>query len=521
VVQSDTTLVRTVPVLLQQAAARWPDKPYLIGLTKSFSFAEARAAVEQLAAWLVSQGLQRGDRVALWMSNRPEWVIAQLAVSWAGGILVPVNVRLRHADLAAVLRRSGSRFVIISGVPAQVDYAAILTELVDGHEIDGVEQIIAIDGHPPAATPFVTLPEPLPWTALAAAKVGFDEPAYLMYTSGTTSAPKGVILTYRSLGNAIKTLTNLDPGEIVSFEFPLAAITGCHNSALGALYAGVGLIVHDGRNRAAALELARSRGATAFAGHRLLLRSIADDFAPDELPRYRTGHVFPADPSDRRVCEKLGIKRIRGGYGMTETAGPVVTFLADVSDETPTYAFGRPAYAAQVRIVAKDGTNRAVGERGEILVKGPQLMAGYWDDPAATAAALDADGWLHTGDLGYLRDNGELVFLERFVDTYKCMGFNVSPGEVEDVIKKWPGVKDCTVVGVPDRREGAKGIAFITPEAGTVFDTAAVLDYVHGQLASFKVPRDIVLVDDVPRTVTGKPRRRELAARYVERAAPG
>lgn len=511
----DSNLVRTVPVLLQEAAERWPDQPYLIGLSHRLSFQQAREAVERLAAWLVAQGLRRGDRVSLWMSNRPEWVIAQLAVSWAGGILVPINVRLRHADLAAVLRRSGSRFVIVSGEPAQVDYTAMLSELVEGNEIDGVERIIAIDGAVPSSDRFVRLPNELPQTALPAADVAFDDPAYLMYTSGTTSAPKGVILTFRSLGNAIKTLTNLEPGEIVSCEFPLAAITGCHNSALGALYAGVGLILHDGRDRRAAIALARELGATAFAGHRLLLRSIAEDYARDDLPRYRAGHVFPADPIDRPIYQTLGIEVLRGGYGMTETAGPVVISQSKVSDEAPTYAFGRTAYDAQVRIVAKDGTERAPGEHGEIVVKGPQLMAGYWDDPAATAQAIDAQGWLHTGDLGYLRENGELVFLERFVDTYKCMGFNVSPGEVEDVIKRLPGVKDCTVVGVPDPREGAKGIAFIIPEAGVSFDSGQVRDHVHAQLASFKVPRDVVVVDDVPRTATGKPRRRELAARYV------
>lgn len=475
-----------------------PDSIALIhGKAERISYRELADNAERVAALLTREGIGRGDRVAYLGENQPSLVETLFGCVLVGAVFVPLNTRLAAPELARILDDAGARLLVHDALLGEIAVAAsegLVPTIVAGEKIE----VAAV----PAPTPIA---------------LGESDPAVLLYTSGTTGRPKGAILTHGNLTwNCINVLVDVD---MASTDVALIISPLFHTAALGMgllpiLLKGGTAILERRFDAGRALQLIERHGVTMLSGVPTTFQFLA------EHPQWATTDVGSlrkltcgGSPVPTRVLEAYEARGLSfsQGYGMTETS-PGATFLPASMSRAKMGSAGISHFFTSVRVVDADGEEVAPGTIGEIQIAGPNVTIGYHEDPVATAAAFTDDGWFRSGDLGYFDDDGYLFVSDRLKDMIISGGENIYPAQVEDLIMELDDVTGVAVVGVPDQRWGETPWAVITVRSGANVSSDQIKAHLAGRIARYKIPKNVVIVDRLPRTASGKVRKVDLRA---------
>jgi fatty-acyl-CoA synthase len=529
--------------LTDAAAARWGDREALVFRERRYTFRQIAAEVDRVARGLIGAGVLPGEKVAIWLVNRPEWIFAMFALAKIGAVHVPINTRFRTVDLAQVLERSNTSTLITHDVSGPVDYLAMVGELA---ELEGAGEtrrvrstrlpdltrvVVVSDRQHSGAWSWPELLEAASSVDAAtltarAAAVSPTDTVFIMYTSGTTGFPKGVMRDHLLLAHLADRYRRLQSSERDVFVnyLPLFHVFGYIEGPLGSMLAGYRQILTDTFDPDEALDLIEREGATHLDGFDTHLKLLIDaqEARPRNLSTLRTGVIAAgaasATPIVYRARKVLAPLRHLTAYGMTEVGATISLSFLDSTEEQACEASGAPCEGFEVRVIdPATGRDQPRGTPGEVVVRTRYLMQGYYRDPEATARAVDAQGWFHTGDAGILRPDGHLRFVGRYTDMIKVGGENVDPTEVESYLGTYPGVSQAAVVSYPDARLGEIGVAFIQVAPGASVAADRLIAFCRGRIASFKIPRHVFVVDELPMTSSGKVQKARLRDEARER----
>jgi fatty-acyl-CoA synthase len=527
---------------LDWAAETFGDAEALVCRDTRLGFGAVREKVREFARALLALGISKGDHVALWMSDCPDWYVARWAVPSIGAVLIPVNTRFRAHDLGYVLKQSDAKALIVGTGGGGVDYLAILKQIAPSlfgePETGGESDLPLLQTVLAFGNEAFPLPEHLPPRILsggrlaefaaaadeaaldaAIARVAPQDVVQIMYTSGTTSFPKGAMLCHGPLlQNNFNTIVrmNLTPRDRFLMSVPLFSATGTSYTLL-ILLAGAALVLMGERfDPKGFCELIEKERITASFFVDAIVKDLQafEERARYDLSSLRTGTGLPMSAdSFAFLTHEIGIPELIGVFGMSETSNAVTRCFFDDPYELRASTQGRPVPGVSVRIVdVETGQALAAGKIGELCVKGYTVMRGYYKRSDEDERAFDAEGWFHSGDLGRLTAEGCLVFCGRVKEMIKPGGFNVSTLEIESFLKRYDGVREAAVVGVPDARLGEVAYAYIEPEPGVLLDSEKLIEFCRVQIAAYKVPRHVEFVRDWPRTGSQKIRKLELKA---------
>jgi acyl-CoA synthetase (AMP-forming)/AMP-acid ligase II len=510
--------------MVRDAAARFGDAEAVVDGSRRVRFADLWPTVTEAARALAASGIRPGDRVAVWAPNSLEWIVAALGITAAGGVLVPVNTRFKAAEATHVLTRSRARALFTVRGFLGTDYPELLAAA--GVALPALEHTVLLAGEPGGGAvgwdEFRARAEAVTEAEVdgRVAALGPEDPSDLLFTSGTTGSPKGVVMAHRQTLRAFLDWCDwvgLRTGDRYLIANPLFHMFGYKAGCLASLMRGATIVPLAVFDAGVALELVERERITVFPGPPTIYHALLEhpDRARRDISTLRLAVTGAADiPVEliRRVGEQLPFRRIVTGYGLTE-AGTVTGSPPDDSFEQVASTVGVPWPGLEVRTVDAAGAATAPGEPGEVVVRGETVMLGYLDDPDATAAAIDRDGWLHTGDLGSFDEDDHLRIVGRIKDMFIVGGFNAYPAEIENLLLRHPRIAQAAVVGVPDERLGEVGVAFVVATPGPPLDPAEIVDWARGAMANFKVPRLVEVVDALPVNATGKVVKDELRSR--------
>jgi long-chain acyl-CoA synthetase len=497
--RSDALEVRVADVI-RRAAERRPERVALRHCKRTLTYAQLDERSSRLAQALLASGVRAGDRVAYLGRTAPEVIELLFAVAKLGAVIVPLNWRLSMRELGQVVADSRAPVLI-----ADAEYAEPAAILVDA-------PIVVGDGY----EPWLQAHEPRD-------PGGRGEPGDVvvqMYTSGTTGAPKGVLTTHRNLGACAQTSEwwSFDEETVSLTPLPMFHIGGIGWAYCGLWHGAETILVRDFRPEPV-LDLLERHAVTnaIFVPTMLGMLTAVPGAAERDYSALRT-IAYGASPITTtllRAALRTFDCGLVGSYGLTETTGTVVRLEPEDHVERLLRSVGRPYPWVELRVVdPATGADRPPGAVGEVWLRAPNLMAGYFNRPAETAAALTEDGWLRTGDGGYRDDEGYLFLTDRVKDMIVSGGENVYPIEVEEVLAQHPDVADVTVIGVPDEKWGEAVKALVIARDGAAPAPQALVAFARERLAGYKLPRSIDFVAELPRTPTGKVLKRELRARY-------
>jgi fatty-acyl-CoA synthase len=497
----------TIGDLLKRTAERWPERLAVASRHqgKRMTWAELSAAADRVARGLWSLGIRRGDRVGLWSTNCLEWLMMHMGCARAGAALVNVNPAYRSHELGYTLVRSRMKALFLWSRDKRADYAEILERARHGHDLE-LRHTIFFDG-----------PE---WPALLDAEgrlpdhVAVDDVANIQYTSGTTGNPKGVMLTHHNVVNNGQFLAqgfHYTEQDRIVVPVPLFHCYGCVIGTMSAVNSGAAILLPNWTFDArAVLEAVHKERATSVYGvpAMYVAEFALPDFASFDLTSLRTGMMSGAPcPIElmKRVLKEMHIGELVIAYGQTETS-PVVT-MSDAADslEIRVNTVGRAMPQTEIKVMSSEtGETLMRGEQGEICVRGYALMKGYDGDPEGTAQVIESDGWLRTGDLGVMREDGCLRITGRSRDVIIRGGENIYPREVEEFLYTHAKVAEVQVVGIPHARLGEIVVAWIRVRPGEAATEDEIRGWCQGQIAYYKVPEHIRFVDEFPATLSGK-----------------
>jgi fatty-acyl-CoA synthase len=481
----------------------------------TISHGEFAFRVRRVAAALARLGVQPGDRVAWFSANHPSALETLYACGQLGAIWVPVNARLTTDEVQYILGQSGASAVVLGG-----DQAARAGDLLE--QAPAVRSWITIeptDGE--AAQGFLSY-ERLLGEADGVPRdepVGLDDPCLIMYTSGTTGRPKGAVLTHGNMTwNAVNQLLGFDltPDERTLALAPLFHIGGLNGTVNPTLLRGGCAVIVRRFDPAATLDIIVRERINSFFAVPAMLDAMARQpaFATADLSALRTvaaaGAPLPLPTLRTWLARGMTVQQ---AYGMTEAA-PSCTVLDSADAERKAGSAGKPVFFTDLRVIRPDGTSAAPDEVGEVIVSGPNIMAGYWQEPERTAEVL-VDGWYHTGDAGSLDAEGFLYIRDRYKDMIISGGENVYPAEVESALLELPGVLEAAVIGVPDEQWGEVGLAILVTSPDGPRDASVITAALRESLAAFKVPKHFRFVAALPKTATGKVRKSDLRAQFT------
>ncbi|GAB2658698.1 FadD3 family acyl-CoA ligase [Nocardia goodfellowii] len=464
----------TLPQLVQRAADRFGAAEAIVDGPLRLSFTALADRVRRAAGAFAAAGIDKGDRVAIWAPNSAEWIIAAFGALTAGAVLVPVNTRFRAAEAADVIDRSGAKLVLV-----QQGFLGIEHTAPGGLPLIDLKSDFLSSG-----TPFER-------------EVSGTDIADIVYTSGTTGKPKGVMMNHAQTLRMYSEwcdLADLRQGDRYLIVNPFFHTFGYKAGVVAALIRGATILPVAVFDVDRVLELVQRERVTMLPGPPTLLAALLSAASSHDLSSLRATVTGAADiPVEliRRVSTELPFQSIMTGYGLTEAGTATASRPGDTIEQIAT-TVGTPCAGIEVRIA----------EDGEVLVRGYSVMQGYLDDPEATAAAIDAQGWLHTGDLGSLDPDGRLRIVGRKKDMFIVGGFNAYPAEIEGVLLQHPAVAQVAVVGVADERLGEVGKAFVVAESAVT--DAELLEWARAHLAGYKVPRSVRFLDELPLNATGK-----------------
>ncbi|MCU4184198.1 FadD3 family acyl-CoA ligase [Acidiferrimicrobium sp. IK] len=507
-----------MPALLAARAAETPGAVAVVDGDTVLTYGDLAGQARSFAAGLVEAGIAVGDRVAIWAPNSAAWIVSMLGIWSAGAVLVPLNTRYRAREAADILRRSGARMLLSVGDFLGRDYPA---ELV-GHDLPALRDVLALDGRGEGPAPGGRRrrwEEGLSTDPAATAEVlrrvetlaGADA-MDVMFTSGTTGRPKGVqaahgpvLRAYRYYADAL----GIRADDRYLLVNPLFHSFGSRAGVVAALCAGASIFPVATFDPARAAELIAGAGITVLPGpptvYQSLLALPAGTKATLRSLRLAvTGAAAVPVTLLARMADELGFDTVLTAYGLTECGGLVTMCRAGDPPEVVSRTSGRPIPGVEIAVVDPGGRRLPAGVAGEVVVRGYVVMTGYVDDPVATKEVLDDAGWLRTGDVGVIDEDGGLRITDRLKDMFIVGGFNAYPAEIEAALVRHPSVAAAAVVGVPDTRLGEVGHAFVVGRPGCHVEAAEVLEWCRGELANFKVPRAVTVVPALPTNASGK-----------------
>ena len=537
----------TIGTRLARVAATWPEHAALIVPQQNvrLNWRELDAAVTRLAAGLLALGLEPGDRIGIWSMNRAEWVLAQFATARAGLVLVNINPAYRSHELEYALAMVDCRALILARTFKTSDYPAILRELAP--ELDACAPGELRAARLPSLRHVIVLGEgadvPGCWRfdALAAcadpaalqrvetlqARLDPDDAINIQFTSGTTGSPKGATLTHRNIlnnGRFIGDCMRLGEHDRLCIPVPFYLCFGMVLGNMACMTHGACMVVPgEGFDPLLTLRTVQDERCTALHGVPTMFIAMLDHprFAGFDLTTLRTGimagSTCPVEVM-RRVIGQMNMRDVTIAYGMTETSPVSFQTVPEDPFERRVDSVGRIQPHLEVKVVDGDGATVPRGVPGELLTRGYSVMKGYWNDPARTADMLDAEGWMHTGDLATIDAEGYCRIVGRLKDMLIRGGENIYPREIEEYLHGHPAIADVQVFGVPDPKYGEEVCAWVKKAEGAALTEEDVRAFCRGQIAHYKVPRYVMFVDDFPMTITGKPQKylmREQAARHL------
>jgi fatty-acyl-CoA synthase len=520
-------LPETIGLHFSQAVAEHGERLALVVRHQQtrLTYRELGERVDELALALLDRGIQVGDRIGIWSPNRYEWVLVQLATARIGAIMVCINPAYRTSELGFVLGQSGCRLLFAAPSFKTSDYQTMWAEVAP--TCPGVEEAIFFDSPEWAAllaTAATVEPERL---VARAATLEPDDPINIQYTSGTTGLPKGATLTHRNIlnnGFFVGEALHLTADDRICIPVPFYHCFGMVMGNLGAITHGAAMIIPaEAFDADAVLEAVEAERATALYGvpTMFIAELASSSFEQFDLSSLRTG-IMAGSPCPvevmKQVIERMHMHDVTIAYGMTETSPVSTQTSVDDPLDRRVGSVGRVHPHVEIRIVdPESGEIVTRGASGEFQTRGYSVMRGYWNEPAKTADAVDADGWMHTGDLAVMDADGYVNITGRIKDLIIRGGENIAPREIEEFLYGHPDIVDVQVVGVPDPRFGEEVCAFIRTKPGASLGVDDIAGYCAGKIAHYKVPRYVLDIDDFPMTVSGKVQKYLLRDQAVER----
>jgi HIP---CoA ligase len=503
----------TVPAAAADAARRFGDAPALIDNGDIWSFKHLYRDARSAASAFIASGIGHGDVIAIWAPNRREWILAALGAQMVGAAITPLNTRLKGREAGDILRRSRSKMLFSVGTFLDTDYHS----LIAGEELPDLRSRIVFDaGGWNAFVESGSGPDD-PAVDAAMEKVGPDDLSDIIFTSGTTGAPKGVLSTH---GRVVPMFldwartVDLREGDRYLIANPFFHTFGYKAGWVSCLLMGATMLPLPVFGVGETVRLIEQERITFIPGPPTIFQSLLAEHAehPRDFSSLRvavTGSSTVPAILVERMQKELGIETVITGYGMTECAAITMCRAGD-SIERIAHTCGRVIPGLELKCVDDQGRSVPAGTPGEIFVRGYGVMQGYLDDHAATEAAIDKDGWLHTGDIGVLDADGYLKITDRKKDMYITGGANCYPAEIEKLLCEHPAVEAAAVIGVPDERLGEVGKAFIVLRPGRLIDAAGLISWARKNMANYKVPRAIEFRTELPKNAAGKVLRKEL-----------
>ncbi len=532
---------KTLGSLADTMAERFGEREALVFNEERYTFGEVLERINEVARGLIQLGIEPGDHVALWMVNRPEWIFAMYALAKIGAVQIPVNTRFRTHDLAYLLKQSDARYLIVQDVSGPVNYLEMVREVVklpasgvsvEDPDYPEMRTIVMLGAEPHAGS--------VDWKAMLdaaggagdetldarAAAVDPDDPVFIMYTSGTTGFPKGVVhnhIMLRLIEERAFRLAMTEHDTILNY-LPLFHLFSYSDVALMSMLTGARQILVETFNADECIKLVASERVSVMHGFETHLKDLieAQERHHCDISSLRMG-LFAAGmqsgvPIVRKAVEALAPLVTVTAYGMSEMgAATTVGSLGDtVEQRAESSGYLAPGFDFKV-VDPETGEKQPVGEPGEIVFRGYGMMMGYYKKPTETAECYDDDGWFHTGDTGVVRPDGYLRFLGRYKDMLKVGGENVDPMEVEGLLLTVEGVQQVAVVAYPDQRLTDVPVAYVQKAEGSDLTETDVIDSCKGKVASFKIPRHVIFIDEFPMTASGKIRKVELREDATQR----
>ncbi len=521
---ANAQIPETIPGAVLHMARLRGEHLAVVSPTTQLTYAQVAEQMMAFAAALVAAGLRKGDAVGVWLPNCAEWVVAAMGVQAAGGVLVPLNTRYKAAEVSHALNMIRARILIHPRRFVGIDYAAILA----GTELPFIERRIAVDLEgeggdelaafiASAANDRVARAE----AELRLASLSGIDVSDIIFTSGTTGAPKGVVTTH---GQNVRTCrewnraTTLGPDDRFLLIWPMSHCSGYKAGWLAAVLVGATIHPEATLDIARLVERTMAEEITFLPGpptlfHSLLQVQREGKIRLDSLRVVGTGGTTIDPAMIAAVRSELGAGVIYAGYGLTECCGTAAMICPDDPHGMVIVSSGRAISGTELEAMGSDSTILPRGQEGELVTRGYHVMQGYFEDPAATAAAIDAAGWLHTGDLGVVDEAGFVRITGRAKEMFIVGGFNCYPAEIENLMQAHRAVREVAVIGVADERMGEIGKAFVVWDTAQGDpDMAALIAWCREQMANYKVPRTITFVESLPRNAMGKVEKFRLAA---------
>lgn len=532
-------LEKTIGQALRDAARHWPGDLALVSRHQQlrWTWRELDLEVDRVASGLLRLGVRKGDRVGIWAANCAEWAVIQFASARIGAILVTINPAYRTAEVEFALNKAGCSVLVTATRFKTSDYIAMLRDL-DPAKLPMLRIKVALGAEAQAGfLPWRDLCADADIDALAAAEATLspDDAINIQFTSGTTGFPKGATLTHRNiLNNAHITgrMIGLTPADRICIPVPLYHCFGMVLGNLAALASGAAMVYPgDAFDAALTLQAVEAEGCTALYGVPTMFISMLAQLDLDsyDVSTLRTG-IMAGSPCPvatmTQVMDRLNMREVTIGYGMTETSPLTTQTATDDPLQERVGTVGRVHPHAEAKIIGPDGETLPVGEQGEYCSRGYAVMQGYWNDPERTAEAIDADGWMHSGDLASIDEQGYVRITGRIKDMVIRGGENIYPREIEEFLLAHAHVQDAQVFGVKDEKFGEELCAWVIAKPGATLTAEDVLSHCKGRIAHYKVPRYVRVVPQFVMTVTGKAQKLEMRKimeaelRLMERPSP-
>lgn len=535
----------TIGDLLDHTAERFPNNEALVlpELGARYTYREMQQACNRVAKGLMALGVRRGEHIAIMAPNVPEWVLAQFASAKVGAVLVLVNTNYKLFELEYLLRHSDATTLLLTGKFRDTDYLDMLHQLcpelqenmpgrLNCKKLPMLKNLVLIgNGQAPGLFTWdemLALGESISDQELAA-RQAFLQPGdviNILYTTGITGFPKGVMLTHSNLvKNAadMGACMRLGPDDRLCIPVPLFHTFGCVLGTLTCVASSATMVIPEYFNPVRVLEAVEKERCTALHGVPTMFITELEvlEKHPFKTNTLRTGIMSgaPCPPElIKRVAEKMGMRHIVVTYGQAEASPGITMGRVDEPLEVRMNTVGRPLDGVEVKIVdPATGRDLPPGYQGEICARGYNIMKGYYKMPEATAAAVDNEGWLHTGDLGVMDEDGYLRVTGRIRDVIIRGGENIYPREIEEFLMTYPGIKDVQVVGVPSDKYGEEVMAFIQVNGGREITTEEIRKYCAGKIARYKIPAHILFVDGYPTAASGKVQKSKLRELGIKR----
>jgi acyl-CoA synthetase (AMP-forming)/AMP-acid ligase II len=494
------------------------------------TYSELLDRVNKLAAALISEGVQQGDRIAIWAPNCWEWIVALLGLQSAGAVLVPLNTRYKGLEAADILRRSHARMLFTVEGFLGNEYVSML-RATEG-DLPNLQRIVLLRDAGLGPEQTCTLDEFIAEHADTAdqsavtarvAQISGEDLSDLLFTSGTTGQPKGVMLshaqTLRAFGDWAQ-IVGLQESDRYLVINPFFHAFGYKAGIISSLISGATLVPVSVFDLDVVLDLIESESISVLPGPPTIYQGLLNHpgFDPKRTTSLRlavTGAAVVPVELVEQMRDTLGFATVVTAYGMTEASGIATTCRREDAAELIASTSGRAYPGVEVRVVDEAGAELPASEPGEVLVRGYNVMSGYFEDPAKTAETIDSDGWFHTGDVGVMDGNGYLRITDRIKDMFIVGGFNAYPAEIERLLLLHPQIAQVAVIGVPDERLGEVGYAYVIATSGTMPDSAEIISWARDNMANFKAPKYVEVVDELPLNASGKVLKFELRDRAL------